>query len=147
MCFWLSVRSRWLDIGRIFFFFRVFMDQVEVEVHNMLKKNEANIQWLLTNKFGHLKEFIIHLSIWALSLQRIKGNLRHVKRAKSTLWYVLYIKIPVNNNNFFSFWLYIYCERDLKLELSSQSVIEANNAFHLIFFSFYLKSSVDNLLP
>ena len=35
----------------------------------------------------------------------------------------------------------------LKMELSSQSVIEANNAFHFIFFSFYLKSSVDNLFP
>ena len=35
----------------------------------------------------------------------------------------------------------------LKMELSSQRVIEANNAFHFIFFSFYLKSSVDNLLP
>ena len=43
-----SVRSRWLDIK---FFFCVFMDQDEVEVHKQ-EKNEANIQPSWSNKLG-----------------------------------------------------------------------------------------------
>ena len=38
------VRSRWLNIGLILFFFCMFMDRDGVEVHKHAKKNRANIQ-------------------------------------------------------------------------------------------------------
>ena len=44
------VRSRWLDIGQVFFC--VFMDRDEVDVHKLAKKNEANIQPSWSNKLG-----------------------------------------------------------------------------------------------
>ena len=47
MRYWPSVRSKWLDTGRVlffFFFFCVFVDWDELSVRKKVKKIEANIQ-------------------------------------------------------------------------------------------------------
>ena len=64
MGYWPSVRSRWLDIGRVLFQFCVFMYRDEAEVHKLAKKKKKRGQYpaILTGQTWSIKDFIIWLS-------------------------------------------------------------------------------------
>ena len=51
------MRSRWLDIGRVFFL-RVFMDRDRVEVHKLAKKERGQYPAILTEQTWSIKDLL-----------------------------------------------------------------------------------------
>ena len=50
MSYWPSVQSRWLDIGRVLFFFAFSWTETKLRAIKTQKGNEANIHWAILTK-------------------------------------------------------------------------------------------------
>ena len=70
MGYWLSVRSRWLDIDQVLFC--VFMDRDEVEAHKLAKKERGQYPAVLTEQTWSIKDLLY--GFWwnfACGIQRV----------------------------------------------------------------------------
>ena len=92
MGYWPSVRSRWLDIAK--FFFCVFMDWGEVEVHKLAKKEQGHYPAILTKQTWSIKDLLY--GFWgnfSCGIQWVVPG-RHLAHSNSQSYRTIWVILP-----------------------------------------------------